>query len=488
MCSSDLDAGRGDDTLCGGAGDDILIGGEGRDRFVITGEAGRDTIVDFSRDLDVLVLSNDLTLDRFAIADTAAGVTLTLNGQTSVTIANLSASDLLSLSVEVTDGCGIPTEVAIDESCNAPTLPDLATLATLYGDAIDTTEGFRMVGDSIDEILAGGGERDIIRGELGDDIIRGGAGDDDISGGVSSDVPVGLGRDRDLLFGNDGNDRIFGNEGFDTIYGGRDSDLVFGGKDDDRLIGDRGSDLLAGELGDDTLIGGTALPGTDDDAADWLDGGAGDDFLYGNAGNDTLVGGSGDDTVRAGRDADRLWGAGGHDLLYGELGDDWLCGGDEDDTLVGGTGDPGKPDTGNDTLHGGNNDDLLLGNGGADLLTGDSGADTLIGGAGNDLLEGGIGGDRLFGDLGDDTLIGGSGSDRFALQRDRGSDTIVDFDARTDILALDTGLTRSDLTIVNVGGALEVRVGVDAAASIEGDLIATVTGLYLDELGDRNFA
>jgi hypothetical protein len=59
---------------------------------------------------------------------------------------------------------------------------------------------------------------------------------------------------------------------------------------------------------------------------------------------------------------------------------------------------------------------------------------------------------------------------------------------RTDILAFGLGLSRGDLTITELGGALEIRVGVNPAASIEGDLIATVTGLYLNELGDYNFA
>jgi Ca2+-binding RTX toxin-like protein len=486
-----IDAGQGDDTLCGGAGDDTLIGDAGRDVFILTPELGSDLIVDFSRDLDTIVLTGGLTVDNLNLRNTDAGLVLQFGAQVIATIANLTAREfLLSTNIETLESCGIPSLVAISEDCSTPNLPSLETLAFRYGsDLVDNTDGFRLVGDSIDDVLNGGGTRDVIEGGLGDDILRGGAGDDVIFGGISSDVPVGPDRDRDLIFGNDGLDRLFGNEGYDTIYAGRDSDVVFGGKDDDRLIGDRGSDLLAGELGNDTLIGGTGTPERDDtDGADWLDGGAGEDVLYGNTGNDTLVGGDGDDLARGGLDGDRIYGAAGYDLLYGEQGNDWICGGDDDDTIVGGTGDPTNPDIGNDTLHGGANDDIILGNAGDDILIGDTGADTLVGGIGNDILEGGDGGDRLFGDFGDDTLVGGNGSDRFFLERDRGQDTIVDFDARTDILAFGLGLSRADLTITNLGGALEIRVGVNPAESIEGDLIATMTGQYLDELGDRNFA
>jgi uncharacterized repeat protein (TIGR01451 family) len=486
-----IDAGQGDDTLCGGAGDDTLIGDAGRDVFILTPEFGSDFIVDFSRELDTIVLTGGLTVDNLDLRNTEAGLVLRFGAQDIATIANLTARDfLLSTTVQILDGCGIPSLAAINEDCSAPHLPSLETLSFRYGsDIIDNPDGFRLVGDRIDEVLSGSGLRDLIEGELGDDILSGGAGDDLISGGISSDVPVGLGRDRDLIFGNNGLDRLLGNEGFDTIYGGRDRDVIFGGKDNDRLIGDHGSDLLAGELGNDTLIGGTGTPERDDtDGDDWLDGGAGDDVLYGNTGNDTIVGGDGDDTALGGLDGDRLYGAAGYDLLYGEQGNDWICGGADDDTIVGGTGDPANPDIGNDTLHGGGNDDIIIGNAGDDILIGDTGADTLLGGIGNDILEGGDGGDRLFGDFGDDTLVGGKGSDHFFLERDRGQDAIVDFDARTDILAFGLGLSRADLTITNLGSALEIRVGANPAASIEGELIATLTGLYLDELGDRNFA
>ena len=51
-----LDGGNGTDILVGGAGDDVLTGGNGPDTFVITVDAGRDTITDFRPNLDHIVV------------------------------------------------------------------------------------------------------------------------------------------------------------------------------------------------------------------------------------------------------------------------------------------------------------------------------------------------------------------------------------------------------------------------------------------------
>ena len=54
----DLEGGDGDDTLDGGAGDDFLVGGAGDDTFVFGGQAGFDTISDFTTgDTDTIDLS-----------------------------------------------------------------------------------------------------------------------------------------------------------------------------------------------------------------------------------------------------------------------------------------------------------------------------------------------------------------------------------------------------------------------------------------------
>ena len=74
------------------------------------------------------------------------------------------------------------------------------------------------------------------------------------------------------------------------------------------------------------------------DAADYLDGGAGNDRLYGGAGNDELRGGVGRDSLWGGTGADVLRGDQGNDRIYGGAGADFLSGGFGSDTLYGRTG------------------------------------------------------------------------------------------------------------------------------------------------------
>ncbi|WP_412553704.1 tandem-95 repeat protein [Shimia sp. MIT1388] len=55
-----LDGGNGDDQLVGGAGADTLFGGSGADTFVFTAGSAADLVQDFTDDMDVLALDQDL--------------------------------------------------------------------------------------------------------------------------------------------------------------------------------------------------------------------------------------------------------------------------------------------------------------------------------------------------------------------------------------------------------------------------------------------
>lgn len=83
--------------------------------------------------------------------------------------------------------------------------------------------------------------------------------------------------------------------------------------------------------------------------------------------------------------ADILNGGAGNDQIYGFGGDDMLSGGD--------------------------NDDLIFGGDGVDTINGDAGNDTLDGDDGNDIIDGGFGNDSVFGGKGNDTLDGGANND-----------------------------------------------------------------------------
>lgn len=49
-----IQGGSGDDRILGGSGNDRMEGGPGEDTFVFTGKSGKDTIVDFDVDNDLL--------------------------------------------------------------------------------------------------------------------------------------------------------------------------------------------------------------------------------------------------------------------------------------------------------------------------------------------------------------------------------------------------------------------------------------------------
>jgi subtilisin family serine protease/Ca2+-binding RTX toxin-like protein len=171
---------------------------------------------------------------------------------------------------------------------------------------------------------------------------------------------------------------------------------------------------------------------------------AGDADLGSNSPNQVL-GTNGDDILISNSANDVLMGMRGNDSLDSRLGNDSLFGGKGSDNLLGGSGD-----------------DALFGGRGADILNGGDGDDILLGGNGDDFLNGG---------LGNDILTGGNGSDRFLLNPDRGSDTILDFEVGIDKFALGNGLTFQQLEISQTAG------GTLLIFASTGKVLATVTGL-----------
>jgi Ca2+-binding RTX toxin-like protein len=68
-------------------------------------------------------------------------------------------------------------------------------------------------------------------------------------------------------------------------------------------------------------------------------------------------------------------------------------------------------------------------------------------------------------------LTGGSGSDRFLLNLDTGSDTVLDFEVGIDKFALNNGLTFQQLDISQTATGTLLKV------ASTGQVLATVTGL-----------
>lgn len=222
-----------------------------------------------------------------------------------------------------------------------------------------------------------------------------------------------------------------------------DSGSFTGTEGDDTLIGVGGPDLLEGEGGADLLQGRGG--------ADTLKGGAGNDTLEGQAGDDALRGNEGDDSLIGADGRDGLFGGEGADTLEGGSGADVLGGGADDDTLSGGSGnDDLRGHAGNDLLQGNNQKDRLAGWSGDDTLEGGNNADTLIGGRGNDLLE------------------GGAGQDTFLFYTGRSdSDTITDYDAVLDSIAIELGdLDESSVQVAFDGTDSTVTFGEGGAETI----------------------
>ncbi|NEP39177.1 MAG: calcium-binding protein [Okeania sp. SIO2H7] len=135
-----------------------------------------------------------------------------------------------------------------------------------------------------------------------------------------------------------------------------------------------------------------------------------------------------------------------------------------------------------DRLFGGVGGDRLFGNRGEDFLDGGEGDDLLFGGQENDTLLGSDGGDVISGDFGEDILTGGSGGDRFILEREKGRDTIVDFEDGEDIFLLGGGLVYEDLRIDSLGD----RAVISVASSDE--ILADLIGVPVNVLGAEDFA
>jgi Ca2+-binding RTX toxin-like protein len=121
--------------------------------------------------------------------------------------------------------------------------------------AIATSQGEKINGTTLNDILAGLGGDDFIFAGDGDDEIYGDAGNDELQGGRGSDLMFG-GADNDKVFADDGDDELYGGDGEDNLQGGAGSDLIYGGLGDDKLFGQNGDDVLSGDGGDDQLTGG----------------------------------------------------------------------------------------------------------------------------------------------------------------------------------------------------------------------------------------
>jgi Ca2+-binding RTX toxin-like protein len=249
-----------DDSLTGTAGDDTISGLGGND--TLDGAGGADSLVGGTGD-DVYIVDD--------------GADIIVEGQN--------------------DG--------IDEvrsSATSYTLPDFVNNLTLIGE--DAAVGR---GNSIDNVIVGTPQFNILVGGEGNDTL--------IGGGVISGETV------DEFYGGPGNDSMVGGSagnGFDTFYLLADTSTSYG---NDTIVGAGGEDFVS-------AIGPATTGLVVDLAAGTLSGG--------HAGSSAVI--SGIEGVFATGFADRLTGAGTNDTLEGGDGSDTLNGAAGNDRLVGGDG------------------------------------------------------------------------------------------------------------------------------------------------------
>lgn len=273
-----------------------------------------------------------------------------------------------------------------------------------------TPEGFKLIGNDLDNLISAGSGADELLGAVGNDVLIGGSGNDIINGGV----------------------------GLDTASYGFALNAVNIDLSKGKANGINSAGLT--ETGTDTLLG-----------IENATGGAGNDRLVGSDSANILYGGDGNDTVSAGKGNDVIIGGDG-------AGDDTYDGGDGIDTVKYTSAVAGitvnlslksrnaistSTDSGIgvdkltkvENIIAGNYNDIIIGDGSNNTLEGMDGADSINGNNGNDVVNGG---------LGNDTLTGGAGNDTFVINS--GVDTITDLGNGQDILQVTSGVLNATVS------------------------------------------
>ena len=429
------------DVISGGLGNDVLAGLGGFDTYLHAQGDGQDTVI--SQSFSVLEFTGkDLTLDNLI---------LTRVGQSNdVTLGFVGSADTVVLKNQFLDSFRGVSQINFSDG----TKLQRDTLLTKYLTGLTTAGDDLIYGTGLVDSISGGEGNDTLIGGSGVDTLNGGNGIDlaDYSGATSA-VAAQLASGMVSLDGQGGFDLL---QGIENLMGGAFNDSLGGSDVANQLNGAAGNDSILAAGGNDTLIGGAGNDrlegGTGTDSADYSaatgvvtaelwrgtaanDGQGGNDVLVG---IENLIGGNFNDLL-AGDEAanvldgsagnDGLFAGGGNDTLQGGVGNDLLAGGAGNDSIHGGTGldsadyssataavtaelwrgtAANDGQGGNDVLTG---IEGLIGGNFSDLLAGDESANNLNGAGGNDLLFGGGGSDSLIGGNGNDLLAGGTGFD-----------------------------------------------------------------------------
>ncbi|MTH65084.1 calcium-binding protein [Paracoccus shanxieyensis] len=229
-----------------------------------------------------------------------------------------------------------------------------------------------------------------------------------------------------------GNDSVIGTSVDDIIDGGSGHDTIRAGGGNDFVQSSTGNDLIYGDAGDDNIRWGQGNF-QENVGNDTIYGGAGHDMMnvwikdgYGENGpgvtvNITAINGAGS---FAGTSTTNI-GGGTSSLRFFEMEQVWTHEGRDvidgsKASVVGGKGFHGNTRWG---------DDRLVGSNGNDTLEGGEGRDTITGGRGNDLIS-------ANGDFFNSRAPGDGDRDTLVFRTGHGSDTVLGFDTRVDVLDL----------------------------------------------------
>jgi Ca2+-binding RTX toxin-like protein len=500
-----INGGNGNDVITGGAGNDILNGGRGNDVYHFNRGDGQDTINEAA--LGTETIQQSYTYTEQVLQTQSDGkssyqvwVNETRTGYRSVLRAVEGGEDTLQFgrNIDISDimlqrngtdmvisllpltGTEVTDSITI-KGWNTPeyrieNLRFINDFAVDIGDIADAKKGTAgndvlSADANVATWLGGGAGNDTLTGSSAADILHGAAGADTLNGGTGDDVYIfGRGDGKDTLSdsGSAGVGTDKSRPGGDKLLFGTNitmEDLVLQRSGEDMVVYLRDRNNPEGTLsaltdsvtiknwsntnnrvevfqffdGKDFDVSGitnTYLGQPGADTADTLTGSAGADWMDGFAGNDTLRAGAGKDFVQGGS---------GNDSIFGEADDDLLSGG-----------------LGNDTVYGGTGNDIVVGDAGNDTLFGDEGNDVLAGGKGDDILNGGAGDDFIMGDAGNDTYQASTGFDTYRFGFGDGNDTYIGSEQAdingTDVIQLESGVTKESLWFERVGNDLTMRL------------------------------
>ncbi|WP_316168619.1 MULTISPECIES: calcium-binding protein [unclassified Bradyrhizobium] len=374
-----LNGGLGADVLIGGAGNDVLTGGTEGDIFVFGADSGSDTITDFvagsGNAHDVIRFDRSVFASFAAVVaatqQVGADIVISLGGGGSITLQNVSLSDLTpdnfefrrldnqapsgisvtggTITENAAAGAVVATLSALDLGDNGSHTFSLAdgagpfeivgneirvkdggvidfeqmnqyrlTVTATDDDGLSTTSVITInVADQVEAVVGTSGS-DVLNGDAGADILIGAAGDDRLVGGAGSDeyrYQVGDGNDRivDIGGASDSDKLVFGS-GVDpaSIVVGRSS---FTTNDVVLLLPDGSTIVLEGQLTGAAETGVEKIAFADGTTWDRavLEAKLVPGLLIGNQGTATLTGSGGDDVLLAAAGDRSLVGYGGSD-------------------------------------------------------------------------------------------------------------------------------------------------------------------------------